>query len=155
MDADRLAKLLGMIGSDHDGEALNAAKLANKMVGEAGMTWTEVLGRTANKMSSDDHSDITDVASVCLEIMRSGLRLTMKQRDFIDNIPMFNSPSEKQLSWLSHLLERARAYASSPAAKPRPKQKPTQRKHRTQRRDKARASEPATPPEQGLTTFGE
>jgi hypothetical protein len=32
-----------MTGSDHDGEVVNAARLANRMVTSAGMTWPDVL----------------------------------------------------------------------------------------------------------------
>ena len=39
----RLIQLLGMIGSNHDGEALNAAKMAQRLIGGEGMTWQEVL----------------------------------------------------------------------------------------------------------------
>jgi hypothetical protein len=38
-----LAKVLDVLGSDHAGEALAAAKLATAMVREAGFTWDEVL----------------------------------------------------------------------------------------------------------------
>ena len=37
-----LAKVLEILGSDHAGEALAAAKLASTMVREAGLTWDEV-----------------------------------------------------------------------------------------------------------------
>lgn len=43
LDRDRLAKLLGMMGSAHDGEALNAARMAHTLVRQAGMTWEDVL----------------------------------------------------------------------------------------------------------------
>lgn len=46
MDADKrvkLIKLLGMLGSAHDGEVLNAAKLAQRTLGECGITWEELL----------------------------------------------------------------------------------------------------------------
>jgi hypothetical protein len=39
----RLARLLGMIGSDHDGEALNAARMADRLVREKGLTWDDVI----------------------------------------------------------------------------------------------------------------
>jgi hypothetical protein len=41
--ADKLAKVCGMFGSDHDGEVLVAARTAHRMVKEAGATWPEVL----------------------------------------------------------------------------------------------------------------
>lgn len=46
-DRERLIKLLGMIGSSADGEALNAARLANKLVQDRGLTWAAVLNGKA------------------------------------------------------------------------------------------------------------
>jgi hypothetical protein len=43
-DRKRLAQLLGMIGSGHDGEALNAARLANRLVQKLQLQWNDVLG---------------------------------------------------------------------------------------------------------------
>jgi hypothetical protein len=42
LDRDRLARLLGMLGSTFDGEALNAGRMANSLIREAGMTWAQV-----------------------------------------------------------------------------------------------------------------
>lgn len=39
----RLIQLLGMMGSDHDGEKLNAARLVMRLLGEEGLTWQEVF----------------------------------------------------------------------------------------------------------------
>src|SRR5215813_13359059 len=43
MDRSRLAQLLGMLGSDFDGEVINAGRLADRMLKEAGVTWPEAL----------------------------------------------------------------------------------------------------------------
>jgi hypothetical protein len=40
----RLARLLGMLGSNHAGEVANAGTMADKLVREAGLTWELVLG---------------------------------------------------------------------------------------------------------------
>lgn len=42
-DRETLAKLLGLVGSDHDGEALSAARKAHEMVRARGLTWQDVL----------------------------------------------------------------------------------------------------------------
>jgi hypothetical protein len=42
-DREHLAKLLGMLGSAHVGERDNAARLADRMVRQAGLTWQAVL----------------------------------------------------------------------------------------------------------------
>ena len=39
-ERDRLAKLLG---SDHDGEVLNAARLADRLVRDHGITWLDAI----------------------------------------------------------------------------------------------------------------
>lgn len=39
----RLAKILGMLGSAHDGEVLAAARAAQEALGEIGMTWEELI----------------------------------------------------------------------------------------------------------------
>jgi hypothetical protein len=43
LDRGRLSKLLGMLGSDHDGEVVSAARMANQRARRAGLTWTEIL----------------------------------------------------------------------------------------------------------------
>ena len=40
----RMAKILGMLGSDHAGERANAAKLVDDLRRESGLTWDQLLG---------------------------------------------------------------------------------------------------------------
>lgn len=47
----RLIQLLGMLGSHHDGEVLNAAKLAQRQLGATGLTWEELI----NGPAPEDH----------------------------------------------------------------------------------------------------
>jgi hypothetical protein len=42
-ERERLAKLLGMLGSDHEGERANAATIADRMLRERGLTWRDIL----------------------------------------------------------------------------------------------------------------
>ena len=44
-DTARLEYLLGMLGSAHEGEVINAARLAEKERLRLGKTWKEILGR--------------------------------------------------------------------------------------------------------------
>jgi hypothetical protein len=43
LDVEKLARVLGMVGSDHDGEALNALRLADRMLRETGMGWGDLI----------------------------------------------------------------------------------------------------------------
>jgi hypothetical protein len=56
----RLIQLLGMIGSDHDGEALNAARLAQRLIGSLQMTWEDVLAGGNGKISQEDMQVLFD-----------------------------------------------------------------------------------------------
>lgn len=48
IDEHKLARILGMLGSDHEGEVFNAARLAQKMLNDAGMTWADAAKRIAS-----------------------------------------------------------------------------------------------------------
>jgi hypothetical protein len=41
--ADRLAKILGLLGSDHSGERDAAAQAAHKLVRGLGLSWADVI----------------------------------------------------------------------------------------------------------------
>lgn len=49
MDRERLTKLLAMTTSDNDGEALNALRMANKLLAAEQLTWEEVLGQPQHR----------------------------------------------------------------------------------------------------------
>jgi hypothetical protein len=74
-DRARLAKLLALVGSDHDGEALSAARAADRLVRRAGLSWTEALsGLTA------DRSGVATEIAFCL---RHPDRLTAWESRFL------------------------------------------------------------------------
>jgi hypothetical protein len=43
LDRDKLAKMLGMLGSRHNGEVVAAGRSAHTLLKDAGTTWTDVL----------------------------------------------------------------------------------------------------------------
>jgi hypothetical protein len=44
-DVERLGKLLGLLGSAHEGERANAAALADRQLRALGLDWHELVGR--------------------------------------------------------------------------------------------------------------
>jgi hypothetical protein len=48
---DRLTKLLGMLGSAHDGERAVATRKAHELIRRHGLTWSEVLNATTTSSS--------------------------------------------------------------------------------------------------------
>lgn len=55
MDKERLTKLMALTTSDNDGEALNALRMANKMLMAERLTWEEILGETRQQISISIH----------------------------------------------------------------------------------------------------
>lgn len=50
MDRERLVKVLGMMGSASDPEALSAARIATGLVWDAGLTWEAVVALDASPL---------------------------------------------------------------------------------------------------------
>jgi hypothetical protein len=104
--ADRLAKLLGMIGSHHDGEVLAAARKADQCIRQLGLTWGDVIRVPTDGSSSGDWQHM---ARAC---RAQAHRLSAREFDFINNIAMARlEPSEKQLRWLHDIASRLRRAA--------------------------------------------
>lgn len=51
LDLTRLAKLLELLGSDQNGEVMNAARAAHRMVRGSKMTWSEIIDPPRKKVS--------------------------------------------------------------------------------------------------------
>ena len=43
IDRERLIKLLGLLGSDHNGEIATAGRMADALIRDAGVTWADVI----------------------------------------------------------------------------------------------------------------
>jgi hypothetical protein len=43
IDRERLVKLLGLLGSDHNGEIAAAGRKADALIRDAGVTWADVI----------------------------------------------------------------------------------------------------------------
>ena len=57
VDRQRLARVCGLLGSDHDGEALVAARQAEKIRKKVGLTWEELLVPSIRQRAADPPPD--------------------------------------------------------------------------------------------------
>jgi hypothetical protein len=106
--ADKLTKILGLLGSDHPGERDAAAQAANKLVRERGLTWGDVIGpslipeqpvRIRAWRAGD--SDWQKMAGFCHN--RQWL-LRPKDREFVRSMANWRGePTERQREWLLDL----------------------------------------------------
>ncbi len=116
----RLAKLLGMLGSAHDGEVVAAGRMADRLVREAGATWFDVVAPALPRPMRAAPSEPDDPTPTDLDRIRRDWRyaamwclrhggdlLRYKDRDFLHTIAAYRRrPSDPQLVWLQGLVER-------------------------------------------------
>ena len=114
LDRGRLAKLLGMLGSRHDGEALAAARQAERLRADAGLTWPEILvPRLPPPPRRQNVRTVTDAIDFVFEHEDA---LTAWESDFARSIQRQSSPlSPKQIGILERLVEKARRAAAGAA----------------------------------------
>lgn len=108
--ADRLRKLCGMLGSEHDGERAAAAAKADAFVRSLGLSWGDVIGppivpdhspRIRAWRSGD--TDWTRMAQFCHARRWS---LSQREREFIGSVLNWRTLTEKQKDWLTAIFAR-------------------------------------------------
>jgi hypothetical protein len=123
LDRVRLARVLGMLGSDHSGERDNAARLAHTMVREAGLRWDQVVvpALPEPEAAPPDYEwelftrwPVRWQSAVCLA-GRYLYDLPLRDQQFILSISGYTRcPSLKQLAWLRGICERLLAKGCKP-----------------------------------------
>jgi len=114
--AAKLAKILGMFGSDYDGEIAAAGRQANAMVKRAGLTWNEVISSSA-PIPQPPHrprrrwrtpGTPSDTAALCMQWSEV---LTDWETDFCLSIIGRRRVSTKQAGVLARIVDKVEAFA--------------------------------------------
>ena len=104
---DRLQKLCGLFGSQHDGERAAAAALADQLVRSAGLTWRDVIrwpepaqpGPRTGGIPDDWH----DLAQ---RVLQHRGQLSAWEVDFLQTVTGRRRISEKQWRVMQRLARR-------------------------------------------------
>jgi hypothetical protein len=106
--AERLAKLCGMLGSEHDGERATAAAKADAFVRSLGLTWPDIIAPSLVPhvpwiRSPAGETDWQRMASFC---HAHRWTLSQKERAFIDGVRAWREPTDRQKDWLTAIFAR-------------------------------------------------
>jgi hypothetical protein len=94
--ATHLCKLLGMLGSAHDGEVAAAGRKAHQHVRRLGLTWADVIAKPPPPWQH--------MANVCRDRMHE---LSDREAQFILSAARWcRPPTEKQHKWLADIYAR-------------------------------------------------
>jgi hypothetical protein len=103
----RLVRLLGMLGSAHDGEIANAGRLASQLLRDLGLTWGDIIVPASWDGLNRRERDLRDVEK-CLD--RPEL-FGAKTRTFLVGLAAWLNErgplTQKQRAALDQILERA------------------------------------------------
>jgi hypothetical protein len=92
---EHLCKLLGMLGSDHDGEIAAAGRKAYVHIKRLRLTWADVIVQPAPEWQT-----------IAFHVRAHRHMLNAREVDFINNIARLRAPSQKQLDWLRAIYAR-------------------------------------------------
>jgi hypothetical protein len=113
--ADKLVKVLGMLGSDHDGEVAAAGRMAHSMLKAMGLTWGDVIKPAAPKSERPKQqrrwrwpTSPSDTAALCLQWPEV---LTEWETDFCRSMVGRRRISAKQIVVLERLARKVEAFA--------------------------------------------
>jgi hypothetical protein len=114
LDRDRLSKLLGMLGSAHEGEVVAAARQAERLRAEAGLTWAEIL--LPRLPAPPQGQNVHTVAAAVAFLLDHEDVMTEWEATFVRSLRRQRSPiSTKQIAILDQILEKARLAAARAA----------------------------------------
>ncbi|MFL5281848.1 MAG: hypothetical protein ACJ8AW_12860 [Rhodopila sp.] len=114
VDLHRLARVCGLLGSEHDGEVLAAARQAEKIRKKLGVTWEELLVPSPRPRAADPPpEDLTDWRWACHFCLERYPSLTSWELNFVATVARYQKPpSAKQLRILHRLVARCRNTAA-------------------------------------------
>jgi len=94
---DRLIKLLGMLGSAHDGERAAAGLKAHELMRRHGLQWSDILLAAPVKIGWREKLRACEAHAHCLN---------HAERAFLRGLAEWQgTPTEKQLAWLNRIFE--------------------------------------------------
>lgn len=104
LDRDKLAAVLGMLGSDHAGEILAAARAAERLRREAKLTWSDTLRPAPEPRRDREVQSVDDALDLC-EAYADWL--TVWERNFVATlVRQRRAASPKQIAILDQLVTK-------------------------------------------------
>jgi len=95
--ANRLAKICGMFGSDHEGERASAALMADNLVKSLGLTWLDVFG------AAEQAETLAHKLAFLLDHREL---LSDWELSFVRGVSRFKKPSDRQLELVEQIVAR-------------------------------------------------
>jgi hypothetical protein len=112
-DLTRLARLLGMLGSNHDGEVASAGRMAHRLVATHKLSWDELLKNGTQPGSVDKLYTQDDIVASYNAGLHEGMKQGMDQARAAEAVAKFRSTNQYRRSlapwraWCQDALDEA------------------------------------------------
>jgi hypothetical protein len=109
----KLIRILGMLGSDFDGERASAGLLASRLLKVNNITWADVVcipQKAEPPKSGNDDPLGLDWRQTAIRCQQFPHLINSWETEFLSGLPDFPRLSEKQKSKLISIVSRLRAY---------------------------------------------
>jgi hypothetical protein len=114
LERGRLSRLLGMLGSHHDGEVVTAGRMAHSLISASHMTWPELLGvsdaPTPTTREWREPRCKNDILDRCADFAHV---LSPWERQFVLSVAARKRLSAKQAAVIDRILDKVRFAAKS------------------------------------------
>jgi hypothetical protein len=112
-DRERLAKLLGMLGSEHQGERDAAGLAAHRLVTASGLTWSSIVCIPQSEPMHAHHADPLNWRATATRARQFEHLINKWEFEFLAGLPRFPRLSAKQRGTLLAIVSRLRACGCS------------------------------------------
>jgi hypothetical protein len=113
LDVQRLAKVLGLLGSSHDGEVAAAGRAAHEIIRQAGATWFDLLAPPLPAPRPTGRSDAFGMVEFCL---RHPAVLTEWEARFLHSLRRRSRISPKQQAIVDEIVIKVERRAATRTA---------------------------------------
>jgi hypothetical protein len=105
-DRERLAKMLGLLGSDHPGERDAAGLAAHRFIRDRGLTWADILLGAPGVVAAANRNAVEAWRQTVADCLRQHGSLRPWEGDFLRSLAGFACISLKQRSVLAQIADR-------------------------------------------------
>lgn len=111
--ASRLIRVLGMLGSAHEGERAAAGLMAHRIVSRAGLTWEDalapLLAQKAEEPSVEAFEGFGDFKCAVTFCLANSAKISEWDFEFLNSLRRFKKISTKQRAVLARIVSKCEA----------------------------------------------
>ena len=104
LDRALLARILGLLGSSHDGEVIAAARQAERLRADAGLTWADIV---TPRLPAPKRQNVGSASAAVGFVLQHADLLTEWEFNFARSVQRLKYPlSAKQVEVLERLVDK-------------------------------------------------